>query len=82
MNSEHILCLHNDNIHSFDFVLNALMEVCEHNSDQAEQCACIAHYKGISEIKVGRLSDLSILREQLGKKGLIVSVEINKTHIK
>lgn len=82
MNPEHILCLHNDNEHSFDFVLNALMEVCEHNSDQAEQCAYITHYKGKSEIKVGRLSDLSILREQLWEKGLIVSVEINKTHIK
>lgn len=79
MNSEHVLCLHNDSENSFDYVVDALMEVCEHSSDQAEQCAYITHYKGKSELKVGSLEALSVMREKLEKKGLIVSVEINKT---
>jgi ATP-dependent Clp protease adaptor protein ClpS len=79
MNSEYILFLHNDNEHGFDYVVEALIEVCEHTSDQAEQCAYIAHYKGKSEIKVGVKTDLSFMREQLEDKGLIVSIEINKT---
>ncbi len=79
MSSEHILCLHNDSVNSFDYVVDALMEVCEHTSDQAEQCAYITHYKGKSELKVGSLKILSVMREKLEKKGLIVSVEINKT---
>ena len=79
MSSEHVLCLHNDSVNNFDYVVDALMEVCEHTSDQAEQCAYITHYKGKSELKVGNLESLSGMREKLEKKGLIVSVEINKT---
>ncbi|RXQ96800.1 ATP-dependent Clp protease adaptor ClpS [Ancylomarina salipaludis] len=76
---EHVLCLHNDNIHSFDYVVETLMEVCGHTSDQAEQCAYLTHYKGKSEVKVGRLSDLSVLQKQLENRGLTISVETNKT---
>ncbi|MDE5420648.1 ATP-dependent Clp protease adaptor ClpS [Ancylomarina sp. DW003] len=79
MKSEHVLCLHNDNEHSFDFVVDVLMEICEHTSDQAEQCAYITHYKGKSEIKVGGFADLTIMQKQLEEKGLIISVETNKT---
>lgn len=79
MDSEHVLCLHNDSMNSFDYVVDALMEVCKHTSDQAEQCAYITHYKGKSELKVGSIEDLLDMRERLEKKGLIVSVEINKT---
>jgi len=77
--SQHILCLHNDNIHSFDYVVETLMEVCGHTSDQAEQCAYLTHDKGKTEVKVGNLIGLSVLREQLEKKGLTISVETNKT---
>lgn len=79
MKSEHVLCLHNDNEHSFDFVVDVLMEICEHTSDQAEQCAYITHYNGKSEIKVGGFADLTIMQKQLEEKGLIISVETNKT---
>ena len=78
MDSEHILSLHNDDEHSFDYVVEALIEICQHNSVQAEQCACITHYKGKCEIKEGNLYNLSILRDQLEEKGLVVSLEINK----
>lgn len=77
--SQHVLCLHNDNIHSFDYVVETLMEVCGHTSDQAEQCAYLTHYKGKSEVKVGNLADLSALQKQLEDKGLTISVETNKT---
>jgi ATP-dependent Clp protease adaptor protein ClpS len=66
-------------VNNFDYVVDALMEVCGHTSDQAEQCAYITHYKGKSELKVGDLEALSAMREKLEKKGLMVSVEINKT---
>ncbi|MRT91861.1 ATP-dependent Clp protease adaptor ClpS [Ancylomarina sp. 16SWW S1-10-2] len=79
MSSEHVLCLHNDSMHSFDYVVDALMEVCKHTSDQAEQCAYLTHYKGKCELKVGSIEVLLDMREKLENKGLIVSVEINKT---
>ena len=40
------LVLYNDDIHSFDFVIETLIEVCEHEHLQAEQCAFIAHHNG------------------------------------
>ena len=79
MNSEHVLCLHNDNDHSFDYVVDALIGVCEHTSDQAEQCAYITHYKGKSELKVGAKTDLTFMRDKLEDMDLNVSIEINKT---
>ena len=79
MSSEYVLCLHNDSVNSFDYVVDALKEICEHTSDQAEQCAYITHYKGKGELKTGSLEALSVMRKKLEKKGLIVSVEINKT---
>ena len=79
MSSEHVLCLHNDNMNNFDYVVDVLMEVCKHTSDQAEQCVYITHYKGKSELKVGNLETLSVMRGKLENKGLIISIEINKT---
>jgi len=79
MDTEHVLYLHNDEEHSFDYVVKALMEVCQHNSDQAEQCACLTHYKGKCDVKVGTFDDLTSMQELLQNKGLIVSVESNKT---
>ena len=40
------LILFNDDVHSFDFVIEALIEVCEHELLQAEQCTIIVHFKG------------------------------------
>ncbi len=79
MDSEHVLCLHNDNENSFDYVVDSLMEVCAHTSDQAEQCAYITHYKGKSEIKVGAKADLLFMQIQLEEKGMKISIEAHKT---
>jgi ATP-dependent Clp protease adaptor protein ClpS len=43
---ERVLLLHNDDVNTFDYVIESLVEVCEHDSEQAEQCAYITHYKG------------------------------------
>ncbi|MCK4465864.1 MAG: ATP-dependent Clp protease adaptor ClpS, partial [Bacteroidales bacterium] len=40
------LTLYNDDIHTFDYVIKALIDVCGHDFIQAEQCAFITHYKG------------------------------------
>ena len=82
MDSEHILYLHNDDEHSFDFVVEALMEICLHNSDQAEQCACLVHYKGKYDVKVGSYYAISSMREQLHDKGLKVCMQSTKQYIK
>ena len=71
----HDLVLHNDHIHSFDFVIEALIEICDHELLQAEQCAYIAHFKGKCPVKSGLLSVLKPKYTALGKRGLTVTIE-------
>jgi ATP-dependent Clp protease adaptor protein ClpS len=69
------LILHNDDVNTFDFVINCLIEICDHDFVQAEQCAMITHYKGKCDIKKGEMKSLKEMKSSLAKKGLIVSVE-------
>ena len=73
--SEHFLILYNDEINSFDYVVESLIEVCGHSSLQAEQCTYIAHYKGLCEVKKGKRNLLEPMQIDLVKKGLKVTIE-------
>ena len=68
------LLLHNDDYHTFDFVVGALMDICNHNPEQAEQCAYITHYKGKCDVKKGKMDVIRPMRENLAKKGLKVTI--------
>ncbi|HNP49739.1 MAG TPA: ATP-dependent Clp protease adaptor ClpS [Bacteroidia bacterium] len=64
------LVLFNDDVNTFDFVIEALIEVCNHDSLQAEQCTYIVHYNGKCVVKSGSYSDLNPMREALCDRGL------------
>jgi ATP-dependent Clp protease adaptor protein ClpS len=49
--SERLLILHNDDVHTFDFVIEALIKICELEPIQAEQCTFLVHYKGKCDVK-------------------------------
>ena len=68
------LLLINDDFHTFDFVVDALVEVCRHDPDQAEQCAYITHYKGKCDVKKGSLNTIKPMRDRLAEKGLKVNI--------
>jgi ATP-dependent Clp protease adaptor protein ClpS len=68
------LLLINDDFHTFDFVVDALVEVCRHDPDQAEQCAYITHYKGKCDVKKGSLNTIRPMRDRLAEKGLKVNI--------
>lgn len=70
-----ILMLHNDDINSFDHVIDSLILVCKHDSTQAEQCAFITHHKGRCDIKVGSISELHPLKTALTDRGLQVTID-------
>ncbi len=70
-----VLVLHNDEVNSFEFVIETLETVCDHTVLQAEQCATIAHYKGKCEILMGEMNELKIIRQELADRGLTVSLE-------
>ena len=71
----HLLVLHNDEIHSFDFVIESLIEICHHSFVQAEQCTIIAHYKGKCDVKKGIRKDIESMQIALNKQGLISTIE-------
>jgi len=69
------LILFNDDVNTFDFVIESLIEVCEHNPEQAEQCALIAHFKGKCTVREGDYSSLKPLHEAMTFRGLTVAIE-------
>ncbi len=68
--NQHEIILYNDNINTFDFVIDSLINVCEHTIEQAEQCAIIVHYKGKCTVKTGKLKDLKFRCSKLLDLGL------------
>lgn len=69
------IVIYNDDVNTFDFVINSLIEVCEHNLIQAEQCTFIIHYKGKCEVKKGDFTELRPIRNELTKRGLNAVIE-------
>jgi ATP-dependent Clp protease adaptor protein ClpS len=72
---EHILVLFDDNVNTFDHVIDLLVKVCKHEAIQAEQCATLVHHTGKCAVKKGNFKDLELMAELLGDSGL--TVEIN-----
>ena len=69
------LVLYNDDVNTFDHVIESLVQVCEHTWEQAEQCALITHVKGKCHIKSGDEDYLLALKNELLSKHLTVKVE-------
>jgi ATP-dependent Clp protease adaptor protein ClpS len=69
------LILHNDDVHSFEYVIDVLVKVCDHDVYQAEQCAYITHYKGKCDVKRGEINELAPLRYKLIEKGLQATID-------
>ena len=68
------IILFNDDYNSFQWVIQSLVEVCEHTNDQAEQCAWIVHYKGKYAVKSGSRQELKPRCEALLERGLTAEI--------
>lgn len=71
----HQLVLYNDDVNTFDFVIESLMEVCKHERLQAEQCTLLVHYTGKCAVKEGSFSVLRPMCEALLDRGLSSVIE-------
>lgn len=69
------LTLYNDEVNTFDFVIQSLIEVCEHDPEQAEQCALIAHFKGKCEVRSGDYFEIKPMYDELTFRGLTASID-------
>ncbi|HEY6160034.1 MAG TPA: ATP-dependent Clp protease adaptor ClpS [Bacteroidia bacterium] len=69
------LVLYNDDVNTFEHVIDSLIKICNHEPEQAEQCAYIVHYKGKCTVKAGEFEKLRPMCEALLDRGLSATIE-------
>jgi len=68
------IVLYNDDVNTFDHVIDTLIRVCNHIPEQAEQCAILVHYKGKCTVKTGSFEELKPQCTQLLEAGLSAEI--------
>lgn len=69
------IILFNDDVNTFDHVIEMLITICDHEPLQAEQCAILVHYTGKCEVKTGKLSELVPKCSALLEAGLSAEIQ-------
>ena len=69
------LILFNDDVNTFDHVIETLVDVCDHDQLQAEQCALIVHYKGKCAVKSGSPTELKRPFKEMSNRDLTVAID-------
>jgi len=68
------LLLYNDDVNTFEHVIDCLIRICKHDELQAEQCAFLVHFKGKCEVKHGQKADLMAMCQALLDEGLNATI--------
>jgi len=74
---QYSLIVWNDEVNTFDWVIETLMEICGHSLEQAEQCAMFIHYKGKYAVKKGDYDTLKPMCNSITERGIGATVELN-----
>lgn len=69
------LIVWNDEVNTFEWVIESLMQVCGHSEEQAEQCAYLIHFRGKYSVKNGTYDDLKPMAEAILDRGIGATVE-------
>lgn len=70
------LVVWNDEVNTFEWVINTLVEVCGHSEEQAEQCAMLIHTQGKYAVKNGNYDDLKPMCDAITDRGIGATVEL------
>lgn len=68
------IVLFNDDVNTFDHVIETLISTCDHTPEQAEQCSIIVHYKGKCTVKTGPYEELKPRCSKLLQAGLSAEI--------
>ena len=71
---KHEIILFNDDVNTFQYVIETLVKVCKHSYQQAEQCAYIVHFSGKCVVKTGSLEELVPICSALLDAGLSAEI--------
>ncbi len=69
------LVVYNDDFNTFDHVINTLIKVCKHTTEQAEQCTWIIHYRGKCSVKNGTFDELKPMRTSICEAGIDAKIQ-------
>ena len=70
------LIVWNDEVNTFEWVIETLIEVCGHSQEQAEQCSYFIHFQGKYAVKNGSYDDLKPLCDAITERGIGATVEV------
>lgn len=69
------LVVYNDDVNTFDHVINTLIRVCKHSFEQATQCTYFIHFKGKYAVKHGSMKELKPMHEAILDVGIWCKIE-------
>lgn len=69
------MIIYNDDVNTFDWVIECLMEICNHTFEQSEQLSVIIHFKGKATVKTGAFKTLKPMKDALIERGLNAVIE-------
>ena len=70
------LIVWNDEVNTFEWVIETLIDICKHSTEQAEQCALIIHSHGKYAVKYGSYEELKPMCDAITERGINATVEI------
>jgi ATP-dependent Clp protease adaptor protein ClpS len=70
------LIVWNDEVNTFEWVIETLVDVCGHTQEQAEQCAYIIHFQGKYAVKQGSYDDLKPKCDAITERGIGATIEV------
>ena len=68
------LIVYNDDVNTFEHVIQTLIEVCGHEPEQAEQCTLLIHYKGKCAVKNGTYEELEPRCSAIHDRGISADI--------
>ena len=69
------LVVWNDEVNTFEWVIETLIEVCKHSAEQAEQCAYLIHFRGKYSVKEGDFDKLKPMCNAITERGIGATIE-------
>ena len=69
------LIVHNDDVNTFDWVIDSLIKICKHSSEQAEQLTLLVHFKGKAFVKKGSFDDLKPMKDRFIERGINATID-------
>ena len=70
------LIVWNDEVNTFEWVIETLVEVCKHSTEQAEQCAMLIHTQGKYAVKNGEYDELKPMCDAITERGIGATIEV------